>query len=467
MTTESPVTFLGRARNDIGTPGIAALDIGARRLTAKRLKATDDFPGMEAMRDHARQIRLHTLARLDHYLGQFADHVEALGGHVHWAADAHEANAIVTKLATDRGVERIVKSKSMVTEEIELNDALEAAGLEVVETDLGEFIIQLAHEKPSHIIAPVMHKTRYEIGELFRDTLGVEYTDDPIELNAIARGHLREIFLTADMGISGVNFAVAGTGSISLVTNEGNGRLTTTAPRYHVAVMGMERVVPTFGDLSVMLEILARSGTGQRLSVYTNIVTGARRPGDPDGPEEFHVVILDNGRSEVLAGDLSEILACIRCGACLNICPVYRHTGGHAYGSTYSGPVGAVVTPSLMGFDEFHDLPDASSLCGACKDACPIRIDIPRMLLELRARSADAGHSPAMVERGIRAYAAAATRPAAFRALLRTGGVAGRAMPDWIKRLPSDGAGWTDYRQFPKPAKQPFHQWWKEHKGGP
>jgi L-lactate dehydrogenase complex protein LldF len=466
MTTEAPVTFLGRARKDIGSPGVAALDIGARRLTDKRLKAAADFPGMDAMRDHARQIRLHTLARLDHYLGQFADQVEALGGHVHWAADGDEANAIVTKLATDRGVARIVKSKSMVTEEIELNDALEAANLEVVETDLGELIVQLAHDKPSHIIAPVMHKTRFEIGELFRDTLGVDYTDDPTELNAIARRHLRQIFLTADMGISGVNFAVADTGSISLVTNEGNGRLTTTAPRYHVAVMGMERVVPTFGDLSVMLEVLARSGTGQRLSVYTNIVTGPRRPGDPDGPEEFHVVILDNGRSEVLDGDLSEILACIRCGACLNICPVYRHTGGHAYGSTYSGPVGAVVTPALMGLDAFHDLADASSLCGACKDACPIRIDIPRMLLELRSQSAAAGHSPAQVHRGIQAYAAAATRPAAFRALLRTGGVAGRALPDWITKLPFAGSGWTDHRAFPKPAAKPFHQWWKERDRG-
>jgi L-lactate dehydrogenase complex protein LldF len=464
--TNVPVTFLGRARKDIGSPRVAALDTGARRLTAMRLNASAQFPGMEAMRDHARQIRLHTLARLDHYLGEFADRVEELGGHVHWAADGDEANEIVRKLATDRNVKRIVKSKSMVTEETELNQALEAADLEVVETDLGEFIVQLAGDRPSHIIAPVLHKTRFEIGELFRDSLGADYTDDPTELNAIARRYLRHIFLTAGMGISGVNFAVAETGSISLVTNEGNGRLTTTAPRIHVAFMGMERIVPTFGDLAVMLEVLARSGTGQRLSVYTNIVTGPRRPGDPDGPEEFHVVILDNGRSAVLDGDLSEILACIRCGACLNICPVYRHTGGHAYGSTYSGPVGAVVTPSLMGLDAWHDLPDASSLCGACKEACPIRIDIPGLLLELRSRSADAGHSPAALRRGLQTYAAAATRPAVFRALLRSGGVAGRALPEWMRKLPLGGAAWTDHRHFPRPAATPFHQWWKERNRG-
>lgn len=464
--TDSPVTFLGRARSDIGTSRVAALDAGARRLTAMRLTAAAEFPAMEAMRDKAREIRLHTLARLDHYLGEFADNVEALGGTVHWAADGDEANAIVARIATERDVATIVKSKSMVTEEIELNHALEAAGLQVVETDLGEFIIQLAGDTPSHIIAPVLHKTRFEIGELFRDTIDAAYTDDPTELNAIARRYLRDIFLSADMGISGVNFAVAESGSICLVTNEGNGRLTTTAPRIHVAVMGMERIVPSFGDLSVMLEVLARSATGQRLSVYTNIVTGARRPGDPDGPEEFHVVILDNGRSSVLGTELSEILACIRCGACLNVCPVYRSVGGHAYGSTYSGPIGAVVTPSLMGLDPWHDLPDASSLCGACKDACPIRIDIPRMLLELRAQTADRGHAAPWLRRGISAYAAAATRPGAFRAMLRAGGLAGRALPDWIRKLPLGGSAWTDHRDFPSPAAQPFHQWWKERNGG-
>jgi L-lactate dehydrogenase complex protein LldF len=354
----------------------------------------------------------------------------------------------------------------MVTEEIELNAALAAVGVAVTETDLGEFIVQLADDRPSHIIAPVLHRTRQEIGELFARELGVGYTDDPIRLNAIARRHLREMFLGAAMGISGVNFGVAETGSVCLVTNEGNGRLTTTAPRIHVAVMGMERLVPTFADLTVMLEVLARSATGQRMSVYTNIVTGPRRFGDPDGPDEVHVVILDNGRAEVLGGETAEILACIRCGACLNVCPVYRASGGHAYDSVYSGPVGAVLTPALDGFTGHADLPHASSLCGACKEACPVRIDIPELLLTLRAEVADAGLAPAWLRRGVGLYADAATRPATWRALLAAGGLLGRVRSGWLESLPLHGAGWTDHRQFPPPAAKSFHQRWKERGGG-
>jgi L-lactate dehydrogenase complex protein LldF len=330
----------------------------------------------------------------------------------------------------------------------------------VVETDLGEFIVQLADDRPSHLIAPVLHKTRYEIGELFRDELEVDYTDDPEQLNAIARRHLREIFLTADLGISGVNFGVAETGSVCTVTNEGNGRLTTTAPRTHVAMMGMERLVPDMGSLGVMLEVLARSGTGQALSVYTNVVTGPRRPGDPDGPEELHVVILDNGRSEVLGGIAAEILGCIRCGACLNICPVYREAGGHAYGSVYPGPVGAVVTPAMLGIHQ--DLPYASTLCGACQEACPIRLDIPRMLLALRATSDERPFG-----RGLAAYASAATHPRAWRAMLASGGLLGRirAKEGWIESLPGPGKGWTEHRAMPAPQRPTFHAWWKKHRG--
>jgi len=331
-------SFLERARTDIGTPPIEALAAGARRFCDHRSRAVEEYPAMDAMRDRAREIRLHTLANLDRYLAQFADALETAGGQVFFAADAHEANDYVVQLARARGVTRIVKSKSMLTEELHLNDALEAADLEVVETDLGELIVQLSGDRPSHIIAPVLHKTRFEVGRLFEQRLDVPYTDDPIELNAIARRHLRHIFLTADMGISGVNVAVAETGSICTVTNEGNGRLTTTAPRIHVAILGAERIVPSIGDMSVILEVLARSATGQKLSVYTNVLTGPRRPGEPDGPDELHVVIVDNGRSRVLQGPSSEILACIRCGACLNVCPVYRTVGGHAYGGTYPGP---------------------------------------------------------------------------------------------------------------------------------
>jgi L-lactate dehydrogenase complex protein LldF len=458
------VSFRERAVADLGSAKVLATNDGARSLNVKRERASSDYLAMDAMRDRAQEIRLHTLGRLDTYLGRLADSVEAAGGTVFWAADADEANGYIRRLAADRGVQTIVKSKSMVTEEIELNDALEADGRRIVETDLGEFIIQLAKDKPSHIIAPVLHKTRFEIGELFAEELNVAYTDDPFELNAIARRYLREIFLSADMGISGVNFASADTGTMVTVTNEGNARLSTTAPPIHVAVMGMERVVPSVEDMAVMLEVLARSGTGQRLTVYTNFVTGARRPGDPDGPEEFHLVILDNGRSRVLGSSAAEILGCIRCGACLNVCPVYRHTGGHAYGNTYSGPVGAVLAPMLM--DGFSDLAYASSLCGACRDVCPIRIDIPSMLLELRAEFTEAGETEfGWIGPGLSAYSRLATTPVLWRAFLAAGGVFGSRKDGFIHKLPFHAGNWTSTRDLPAPASQSFHSWWKEHRG--
>ncbi len=465
--TEARTRFVDRASADIGSPGVAALQLGARRLVERRVAGSSEYEPMEAMRDRARAVRMHTLAHLDEYLVQFADAVAAKGGTVHWAGDAAEATQVVRDLATSRGVQTAVKSKSMVTEEIELNHEVEADGVQVVETDLGEFIVQLSGDRPSHIIAPIMHKTRQDVGHLFADELDVEYTDEPEALNAVARAHLRRIFLSADMGISGVNFAVAESGSICLVTNEGNGRLTTTAPAIHVAVMGMERIVPTFGDLAVMLEVLGRSATGQRLSTYTNIVTGPRRPGDPDGPDELHVVIVDNGRGGVLGGTEAEILGCIRCGACLNICPVYRTTGGHAYGGVYSGPIGAVLTPAKDGLEQWGDLADASSLCGACLEACPVRLDIPAMLLRVRSQATDAGHREAGVRRAVALYAAAATRPAAFRALLRMGGWVGRVRgwDGWVERIPGPGRAWTDYRDLPAPARRSFHDRWRRRRG--
>jgi L-lactate dehydrogenase complex protein LldF len=461
-------TFRSRADAAVGTSPVAASARGARRFTDNRLEAVAAFGAIEETRDAARRIRLHTLANLDSYLARFAEQVEANGGTVHWAADAAEANDIVVAIARTAAAATAVKSKSMVTEETELNDALGDAGIDVVETDLGEFIIQLAGDRPSHIIAPVMHKTRQDIGDLFERRLGIEYTDDPEELNAAARRHLRRIFLEAGIGISGVNFAVAESGSIALVTNEGNGRLTTTAPAVHVAVMGMERIVPTFRDLGVMLDVLARSATGQKLTSYTTVVTGPRRPGDPDGPEEFHVVVLDNGRSEVLGQSTAEILACIRCGACLNVCPVYRESGGHAYGTTYAGPVGAVLNPSLLSLNEHGDLAYASSLCGACLEVCPIRIDLPGMLVELRNRNVEAGLDPVSLRRAIGRYTAAATRPAAYRALLRAGGLFARltrSRDGWIASLPFMGKHWTAHRDFPKPAARPFHRRWRDRDG--
>ncbi len=462
----TPVTFRQRSVREIGTQKAANIGTASRRKTQDRIDASAQYPPMEAMRDRAREIRLHTLANLSGYLGRFADSVERAGGKVFFASDAQEANDYVSRLAADRDVRSVVKAKSMVTEEIELNDHLESHGLDVVETDLGEFIIQISGDRPAHIISPVMHKNRHEVAELFADVLDMDYNDDPIELNAVARRHLRSIFLRADMGISGVNFGVADTGTISTVTNEGNARLTTTAPRIHVAIMGMERLVPTAGDLAVMLEVLARSATGQALTVYTNLITGPRAVDEQDGPDELHVVILDNGRSRALASSSAEILACIRCGACLNVCPVFREAGGHAYGSVYPGPIGAVVTPALFGHDEWGDLPFASSLCGACKDACPIRIDIPSLLLEQRAEAMNhRGGEFAWLKPGMAAYRRVATNPVLWRAFLAAGGVFGKASGDWVTRLPFHAGNWTSTRDLPAPATQSFHSWWKEHRG--
>lgn len=443
-----------------------AVALGARHLMEGRSKAVAAFPSMDDFRDRARLIRAHTLSRLDTYLAEFADNVAANGGTVFWAKDAAEATNYVRQLAREKDVRRAVKSKSMVTEEIHLNRELEKDGINVTESDLGEFIIQLAEETPSHIIAPVMHKTRYEVAETFAEKLGTPYTDDPIELNNIARAHLREIFLTADMGISGANFAVAESGSICLVTNEGNGRFTTTAPRIHVAILGMEKVVPTFEDLGVMLNVLARSATGQKMSVYTSVITGARRPADPDGPEEFHVVILDNGRSRALASENAEILYCIRCGACLNHCPVFQAIGGHAYGSVYPGPIGSVLSPILFGTEAAGDMPHASTLCGKCQEVCPVRIDLPRMLLNLRASGMDEKSPPAWLKFGIAQYRAAALNPNRWGTGIKLSAIATRVLAKngWVKKLPAPLNGWTDYRHFPAFAPKSFHQLWKERK---
>ena len=410
-----PVNFVTRADALLGSEEAAAVVKGVRQFTEARDRVAAEFPIMEELRDRAQAIRIHSLSHLDRLLGRFADHVTALGGTVHFAADADEANRIVAEILEDSKSRLVVKSKSMVSEEMELNDHLGDVGVEVVETDLGEFIVQLAGDTPSHIIAPVLHMTRQEIGALFSEKLGGEYTDDPTQLNEIARAHLREVFLRADAGISGVNMAIAETGSLVLVTNEGNGRLTTTAPRVHIALMGMERIVSRWEDAAVVLEVLARSATGQRLSVYTNVITGPRRESDPDGPEDLHVIVIDNGRSEILGGATAEILACIRCGACLNICPVFRTVGGHAYGTVYSGPVGSIVTPGLHGMEPWWELPYASTMCGACEEVCPIRIQIPSMLLQLRKRAAAEGRLPGWLNKGMSRYARTATDPQKWR----------------------------------------------------
>jgi L-lactate dehydrogenase complex protein LldF len=368
----------------------SALTGATNKFANGRATALTELLDADALRAHFKKIRSATLANLAHYLELFEQRATAAGSQVHWAKTGQDAVDIVLDIARQRGVKLVTKSKSMASEEIHLNEALEANDIAPVETDLGEWIIQLAGEPPSHIIGPAIHKTRQQVAELFSKEVGRPLSPDDIDgLTAEARRLLRTQFLAAGMGISGGNLGIAETGSLVLVTNEGNGRLVTSAPPIHIAIMGIEKICPDWDAAAAWLALLARSATGQPMSIYTTAITGPRRSGDrrtdePDGPEEVHIILLDNGRSQQLGTPYEEILQCIRCGACLNVCPVYKKVGGHAYGSPYSGPIGAVVTPLLFGLEEYAALPQASTLCGACKDACPARIDIPRMLLHLR-----------------------------------------------------------------------------------
>jgi L-lactate dehydrogenase complex protein LldF len=358
------------------------------RFVEGREEALENLAHSEEMRDQLKRIREATMANLADHLETFERNAAAVGAQVHWARSGDEACQIVINLAEEQGVSKAVKSKSMVSEEIHLNDALMEAGITPIETDLGEWIVQLAEEPPSHIVAPAVHKTREDVARLFADKLGSKLDADIPALTAEARKTLRSEFLSAEMGITGANLLVAESGSLVLVTNEGNGRLVSSLPRLHIAVVGIEKVVPTWKEAELWLSLLARSATGQPLTIYTNIITGPAREDDLDGPEEVHIVLLDNRRTEILASEFSEMLSCIRCGACLNVCPVYTQVGGHAYHSPYSGPMGAVLTPLLFGLKEYAALPQASSLCGACLDVCPARIDLPELLLRLRRRQA-------------------------------------------------------------------------------
>src|ERR1700754_1264031 len=352
----------------------------------RRRAAAASLSNWEDLRSQARAVKDEVLLHLDQYLEAFVAKAESRGAKFHWARDAAEANSIILKLTQAHNAKTIVKSKSMTTEETHLNVALEDAGLQVVETDLGEYIIQLAEETPSHIIVPAIHKTKKQIAELFTSELGIPPTDDVDKLTSTARATLRDRFAAADIGISGVNFGIAETGTILIVENEGNIRLTTSLPQVHIAVMGIEKIIPRLADVDVFLKLLPRSGTGQRLTTYQSFITGTKRNPDDEGPEELHIVLLDNGRSRMLSHPVTrQSLACIRCGACLNACPVYQQIGGHAYGSVYPGPIGAVITPQLMGLEKTAQLPYASSLCGACREVCPVKIDIPRLLLHLRS----------------------------------------------------------------------------------
>lgn len=445
-----------------------------RLMDYKRVAtAADLLPDYQELRTHANALKKHTIDNLDWYLEEFERNVNAHGGKVVYCRTAVEVADFVLSLAKQRGERLIVKSKSMTTEEVDLNERIEHHGLEPVETDLGEYILQLTHERPYHIVAPALHLTRYQVADVFTKRLGVERETEPENQTKIARKVLREKFLEAGIGISGANFLVADSGAVVLVENEGNARLTTSAPRLHIAVAGIEKLIPRAQDLGTFLKLLGRSATGQALTVYTSMLSGPRRAGEVDGPEEFYVVLLDNGRTKLLRDEgKRQSLYCIRCGACLNHCPVYRKIGGHSFPWVYSGPIGAIITPQFMGALHEPGLPFASSLCGACAEACPVKIDIPKILLELReqvqrekAERFEGGEErlafrawswlmrrPKMYER--------AGRAAAMLAPKRDGFIAD--VPGWMKIGPV--AGWLSQRELPAPASQSFRVWWRERK---
>jgi len=436
----------------------AALRTAMVRFRALRISAVEEIPDWQALRQHAHDTKAHALAHLDRYLEQLERQVTGAGGVVHWARDADEARNLITRLAGSSG-RRVVKSKSMTTEEIELNDALQHAGCEVTETDLGEYLVQLAGERPAHIIAPVVHKSKEAIAALLSEKLGVPRYDDAQELTRVAREALRRKFLEADVGISGVNFAVAETGTIVVVENEGNARLATTLPRMHIAVMGIEKVIPRLADLDVFLTLLPRSATGQRMSSYVSFLTGPRRAGEADGPQELHLVLLDNGRTAIHAdSSMRESLACIRCGACLNVCPVFERTAGHAYGSEYSGPIGAVLTPLFEGLDVAGDLPFASSLCGACGEVCPVKIELPRLLLELRSRVVRQRGAPVAERLFVWGWVNAMKSARRLAIAGKVARVVQRFMSAVHLPLPYPFSRWSASRELPTPPAKAFRE---------
>lgn len=430
---------------------------------AEAIAGLDDFA---AVKRRATEIRENVLANLDAWLEHFEREATRRGAIVHWAETAADANRIVIEIARAAHVKKVVKSKSMVSEECALNDALEAAGMQVMETDLGEYILQLAHEAPSHIVAPVLHKTKDEVSDLFAQKHALPRKTGIAELCREARDILRPHFVSADIGISGGNFLIAETGSVLLVTNEGNGRMATTLPRVHVAITGIEKVVPTLEDAATLVRILPRSATGQDITNYVSVLTGVKNPDESDGPEQFHIILLDNGRSAMLGTPLQSMLRCIRCGACMNHCPVYQNVGGHAYGWVYPGPMGSVLTPLFAGLANTLPLPNASTLCGACAEVCPVSIPLPDLLRELRHRQSEQDLRPRLERLSLRLWVWLVLRPRwyaratsfASRVLHGLGGAKRR-----LRWLPGAG-GWTDGRDFPAPAGSTFRALYRARK---
>jgi L-lactate dehydrogenase complex protein LldF len=437
---------------------LAIYSATGRLADRRRDTLTPDF---EDLRQHAHDIKKHTLDHLDFYLEQMEKNVEARGGKVIWAKDGEEACAFVQKLARDRGVKVIVKSKSMTTEEIHLNEHLERDGIEAVETDLGEYILQLGGEKPFHIIAPALHKTIGDVSGVFEKHLHSKPETSPEGLTKIARIALREKFLEAGMGVTGANFLVADSGAIVLVENEGNARLSSSAPKIHVAISGIEKLIPRAQDLAVFLKLLGRSATGQPLSVYTSFLAGPKREGEPDGPEEFYLVLLDNGRTKLLADESKrQSLYCIRCGACLNHCPVYRKIGGYNYPWVYSGPIGKILTPQFMGIEHDPWLPFASSLCGACGEVCPVKIEIPRILLELRSDKVAAGGDSGELW-SFKVFAWVMRHPKIYAKLASVALSAAPTKKDSIFAI-GPLKNWLSQRDLPVPPAKSFRDLWKE-----
>jgi len=397
------------ALND--TPLRNALRKATDTTNEKRIRAFASVPERQLLRETASSIRTEVIQNLTTYVDKFSRNATRAGATVHRTHDAEAARTIIGDILRDRGVKKVVKTKSMITEEIQLNSHLEKQGTRVVETDLGEYIVQLAGERPSHITAPAIHKSRQQIGKLFSGQLGVDYTDDPEVLTALARKVLREEFFAAQAGITGANFALAESGSLVLFTNEGNGRMVTTLPPLHIAVMSLEKIIPSLSDLPIFLALLPRSATGQPITSYVSIISGTRKCGEVSGAEELHIVLLDNGRSKIAASDYREILKCIRCGACMNVCPVYGVVGGHCYDSTYAGPMGIVLTILLEGMDHAHTLADASTLCGACAEVCPVQVPLVKLISKLRERKVREKFPTALERSGMLAFGLASETP--------------------------------------------------------
>ncbi len=423
-------------------------------LAEKNRAAWQALPGSDLLRERARRIKEESLSRLERSL-------ERNGVQLHWAQDAAEARGIVLQIARQHNVRKAVKAKSMTCEEIHLNEGLEAAGIEVIETDFGEYIAQAARQRPSHIVLPVIHMTVEQVARVLSRRLGRQLPAEPRLLADAARAALREHFRTADLGISGANFIVAETGTLCMITNEGNGRMVTTVPPVHVAIVGIDKVIPRLSELQVLLKLLARAATGQKLPVYTSLLSGPRRAGELDGPEELHVILLDNGRSRLLGSPYREVLYCIRCGACLNACPVYRKVGGHSYGRVYPGPIGSVLTPLRDGLDSYYPLALASSLCGACQQACPMKISLPDLLRLLRSDMHEQVGRSWLAAWGFWFWKVSLRYPSLYRFSTRMATwLLGRRHEGWLSALPGLIGGWTQARDFPTPARRTFHELW-------